>query len=649
MAQMLLQNPRIFSPANEDIDPALSNTFSCQIQGNKCVGYNMSIYNNSDTTYPVYNTGDITLGAPWYNGDTLDITVAGGTISANTVDANSSTDIITLVGHGLVNNQPIVLNSGTGVIPPPLVANRIYYVIYIDSSTFKLSLTSGGAEINITANGTTGWIFSTNGMFPGQNYAWQVRLYWDMNSINTSGTVPYPARNSVTLASGASIGINGYYNGLLIYMYFAGAAPAVGHIRNIIGYDSVTNIVTLDSAIPNDGGTTPVYIYYAVQSGQVYFQARSTPTISLNVDTQNTNSYPAIITYAQAESVPVKHYTINLYDSAQVLLDTSDVNGQPTYSANTIHTFSGLLNGNTYYADCSVENQDGYVVATTPTSFAVTYSADTYTGVVMATVLPTVDAVRVDWVINEDVSGVDHFDLYRLKSGDSRAQFVCRVDSDIFSVLDFMCGNNTEYKYLVYPITSTLISSSIESEVFTMSFWNWCIISYQNPNLPFTVFQFDIDLTSGTKSNEVDFFSFKTFLPYDKISYGKRNFLKWNLNCLIGYIDPITNEYVDTVDYYKQLQEVINDGYDKIIKDRKGNIYVCATSQINPTTNDILAEQIQRVEINCQEVDSPNNVQVSLITDLRWILSPEDYSSYCKYVWLDNGEWLISATWKENL
>jgi hypothetical protein len=70
---------------------------------------------------------------------------------AFTVDA--STNVFTCSAHGLVEGQIVWVNSTT-TLPAPLTAGTDYYVLYLTSSTFKLSLTSGGAEIDITTTGT---------------------------------------------------------------------------------------------------------------------------------------------------------------------------------------------------------------------------------------------------------------------------------------------------------------------------------------------------------------------------------------------------------------------------------------------------------------------------------------------------------------
>jgi hypothetical protein len=65
-----------------------------------------------------------------------------------------TTDTMTATAHGLTNNTVVrVINVG-GAFPGPLVRTLNYFVVNVAANTFQLSLTSGGAAINITDNGT---------------------------------------------------------------------------------------------------------------------------------------------------------------------------------------------------------------------------------------------------------------------------------------------------------------------------------------------------------------------------------------------------------------------------------------------------------------------------------------------------------------
>jgi hypothetical protein len=64
-----------------------------------------------------------------------------------------ATDAFTLVAHGLANGAQVRLST-SDVLPAPFVEDIYYYVVGAAADTFKLSLTSGGAAIDILDEGS---------------------------------------------------------------------------------------------------------------------------------------------------------------------------------------------------------------------------------------------------------------------------------------------------------------------------------------------------------------------------------------------------------------------------------------------------------------------------------------------------------------
>ncbi len=81
----------------------------------------------------------------------INSTIKGvGTVIAADVTANT----VTSDSHGLANtNRVFVSNLGGAALPTGLAENILYFVVGSTTATFQLSLTSGGAAIDITATG----------------------------------------------------------------------------------------------------------------------------------------------------------------------------------------------------------------------------------------------------------------------------------------------------------------------------------------------------------------------------------------------------------------------------------------------------------------------------------------------------------------
>lgn len=80
------------------------------------------------------------------------VTVAGTGVSGA---AAASTDLITSASHGLVAGDTVRFNAVGAATP--LSTALVYYVITPLTNTFAVSLTKGGAAVDITVDGTVNW------------------------------------------------------------------------------------------------------------------------------------------------------------------------------------------------------------------------------------------------------------------------------------------------------------------------------------------------------------------------------------------------------------------------------------------------------------------------------------------------------------
>ena len=76
----------------------------------------------------------------------------GGT--ANTFTAQDTGDVFTSYGHGLANDDRLVLGASPGsALPTGVTEAIIYHVVGITASTFQVSLTMGGGAVALTTDG----------------------------------------------------------------------------------------------------------------------------------------------------------------------------------------------------------------------------------------------------------------------------------------------------------------------------------------------------------------------------------------------------------------------------------------------------------------------------------------------------------------
>lgn len=99
------------------------------------------VVNKTDDTFQV----SLTLG-----GAAIDFTTNGTNVFI-CVFLDSSTDVFTLAGHGLSNNDRVVFTATS--LPATLSNTQPYWIINATANTFQISLTQGGAAVGFTTNG----------------------------------------------------------------------------------------------------------------------------------------------------------------------------------------------------------------------------------------------------------------------------------------------------------------------------------------------------------------------------------------------------------------------------------------------------------------------------------------------------------------
>lgn len=80
--------------------------------------------------------------------------LAFGDVTKTANPITASTNLLTVTAHGYTATQPVMLKSAGLTGSAPLIARKVYYVKTVLTNTFELALTSGGATIDITSDGT---------------------------------------------------------------------------------------------------------------------------------------------------------------------------------------------------------------------------------------------------------------------------------------------------------------------------------------------------------------------------------------------------------------------------------------------------------------------------------------------------------------
>lgn len=105
---------------------------------------------------------------------------------------STSTEVMTLDGHGFDTDDPILFRAEAGgSMPSPLVAGTTYYAIVVSDSTFSVALTAGGSAVNLTTAGSHVLVYTPLPITDCIQWASDV-IDEHLVGNSTPLTVPYP-------------------------------------------------------------------------------------------------------------------------------------------------------------------------------------------------------------------------------------------------------------------------------------------------------------------------------------------------------------------------------------------------------------------------------------------------------------------------
>lgn len=189
----------------------------------------------------------------------------------------------------------------------------------------------------------------------------------------------------------------------------------------------------------------------------------------------------------------------------------------------------------------------------------------------------------------------------------------------VSSLIDYGACNQTIYTYYVYPVYDTGIGAPIQSNTIQTDWWSWVLLTCSKTNISNTytmekAYIFDLDVTSGVMSNNTSFNILENFTPYAKIQNSNSNYWSGTLSSLLGNI-PCSSNYVDTVQQMNEIKLLSSDTSTKILKDRKGNIWMVRISApISEQITDQYVEQVVNITFTWMEIGSMDGVSIVLGT-----------------------------------
>ena len=204
--------------------------------------------------------------------------------------------------------------------------------------------------------------------------------------------------------------------------------------------------------------------------------------------------------------------------------------------------------------------------------------------------------------------------VYSIESGSSFLKPILSVGATVNSFVDYTARNQVGIIYYIFPVFGETIGSSAPSNMVVPNWWDWSLIVcdtvdndtyYQSKT-----YRFDLDVSSGSMSNNTTFNELQNFTKYAKVQNSSSNYWSGTLSAFIGNCG-IT--YKDTVERMEELKSLTTDNRDKFLKDRKGNFWkVRLNSSVSEKISDEFVEQAVVVTLGWMEVGDASH---SVITN----------------------------------
>lgn len=206
--------------------------------------------------------------------------------------------------------------------------------------------------------------------------------------------------------------------------------------------------------------------------------------------------------------------------------------------------------------------------------------------------------------------------IYR--NSNASPQLIHIVDTEPlgYSVVDYTACNQNTYNYYVYPVFDNGIGIPIQSNSVDTNWWSWILLvcSESSTDKLYNMdesFIFDLDVSSGTLSNNTTFSVLENFTPYAKIQNSNSSYWTGSISALLGNSLNCTN-YSDTVQQMNQIKSLSSDTRMKVLKDRKGNMWmVRVNAPISEQIHDEYVEQAVNITINWMEIGSMDGISVT--------------------------------------
>lgn len=249
------------------------------------------------------------------------------------------------------------------------------------------------------------------------------------------------------------------------------------------------------------------------------------------------------------------------------------------------------------------------------------------------------DYMLADWTDGIDAGTLDvggdtiiGYTLYRRQGDSAYLVRIAETDAATTRVYDYgALSQQGIYTYYLFPTgASTYIASPVVSGSVMPCWWNWTLMECtetENANV-YTVlsaYRFRYNVETGAMSNNSAPNLLENFTPYPTVQPSAQNYKSGQLTALIGAVDWSSGqpEYKDTIQLRDAIYALSTTKNALFLKSRKGElIRIRISGAISMTTADATREQTQTMALPWAEIGTAAGVSL-YSTQFAGVQEPE--------------------------
>jgi len=203
--------------------------------------------------------------------------------------------------------------------------------------------------------------------------------------------------------------------------------------------------------------------------------------------------------------------------------------------------------------------------------------------------------------ISSEEESVEQWKVTKRRNGTNINKLVGYVDDKTKTLKDYRVQKEQEYIYEVIPITQNTMGVPLVSPTIKTEYYG-CFLIDETTGM---ILNFDLNLNTGNISAEDDVTEYQTYGKFNTYSQGSRNFLKGTISGIVPErLSLDTDEFIQSADFVKEVQDFINNGNPKLLKTRKGDIWKVRTHSFSRSQlNEGISQQVDVISFGFSQLE----------------------------------------------